>query len=238
MITKRDSDYEYCFDDVSKKATGRINSLFEKEEGTIDWIRSFDKDTVFFDVGANIGLYTIFAAKRVGAVFAFEPHIGNYRTLVNNVALNKAENVEIQQVGVGSTNCEVPFYYSSEEVGAANNQLNTIYDGDGDKLEYVKVEQVKCITLDSLGIQPNYVKIDVDGLEIEVLRGMTRILKNTKLASVLVEYNPMQGYLVEGFMAEYNFTLLEHQLTHTGKKRHKAGEEIDNIPHNHLYVRA
>src|SRR5690349_18823938 len=67
----------------------RVDSLFEKEPVTIEWIAGFAPDDVFVDVGANVGMYSIWAAKtRKTRVFAFEPEAQNYSLLNRNIVLN------------------------------------------------------------------------------------------------------------------------------------------------------
>src|SRR5262245_39234556 len=67
----------------------RVDSLLEKEPSTIAWIAGFRRDEVLVDVGANVGVYTIWAAKTRGVrVFAFEPEAQNYALLNRNIALN------------------------------------------------------------------------------------------------------------------------------------------------------
>ena len=69
---------------VSNEATlQRAQTLFTKEPITIQWIRSFKKDSIFFDIGANVGVYTLFAAiVPETQVFSFEPESSNYYTLM------------------------------------------------------------------------------------------------------------------------------------------------------------
>lgn len=67
----------------------RVDSLFEKEPITIQWIGELAAGEVLVDVGANVGMYTIWAAKTRGArVFAFEPEAQNYALLNRNIVLN------------------------------------------------------------------------------------------------------------------------------------------------------
>lgn len=69
----------------------RAQTAFSKEPDTVEWIDTFKKDDVFFDVGANIGIYTILAAQKGATVFAFEPESKNYALLNRNVVLNNVQ---------------------------------------------------------------------------------------------------------------------------------------------------
>ena len=63
----------------------RIDSLLSKEPDTIQWIENFRKDEIFFDIGANIGLYSCYAAKKGIKTFSFEPSVFNLEILVKNI---------------------------------------------------------------------------------------------------------------------------------------------------------
>src|SRR5262249_51173601 len=72
----------------------RVDSLFEKEPVTIEWIGGFRAGEVLVDVGANVGMYTVWAAKtRRVRVFAFEPEAQNYALLNRNILLNGLETL-------------------------------------------------------------------------------------------------------------------------------------------------
>src|SRR4029077_1974122 len=67
----------------------RVDTLFEKEPITIEWISNFKSDDVLVDVGANVGMYTVWAAKTRGVrVFAFEPEAQNFALLNRNIFFN------------------------------------------------------------------------------------------------------------------------------------------------------
>ena len=70
----------------------RIDTLYTKEPDTIQWLQAMKPGEVLYDVGANIGQYSIYAAKRGVKVFAFEPESQNYALLCKNIVLNKLEN--------------------------------------------------------------------------------------------------------------------------------------------------
>ena len=71
----------------------RAQSLFEKEPITIKWIRSFKKNSVFYDVGANVGMYSIFAGYVSGVkVYSFEPESNNFQSLMENIIINNQQN--------------------------------------------------------------------------------------------------------------------------------------------------
>lgn len=232
----------YKFEESSGIAKRRVESILTKESETIKWIRTFSKDDVFYDIGANIGLYTIYAAPLVHSVYAFEPHVGNMHALLQNVAANGYKNVYPYCVALTEEFREegydvLPFNYDKMEIGSSNHQLSNEGRPDATKV----VEYKPAFSLDALmnvgGMDsPNHIKIDVDGIELSVLSGMTGLLfSSNSLKSILCEYNPgsSRGKLDE-FMAGYGFNLKETQLTAAGKKM--IGKiDIDDLAHNRLY---
>jgi len=77
----------------SNTAIYRAESLFTKEPETIDWIKSFDQNDYFWDIGANVGVFSLFSASRKINTYAFEPSAGNYWILNNNIYLNKFDSL-------------------------------------------------------------------------------------------------------------------------------------------------
>lgn len=174
----------------------RVDSLFEKEPITIEWIAGFRPDDVLVDVGANVGMYTVWAAKTRGVrVFAFEPESQNFALLNRNIFLN----------GLGD---RVNAYClaMSDAAGLSQLHLSNFTPGSschsfGEQVDYNHVPMQPaysqgCVSarLDDLiasgaVAEPDHVKIDVDGFEPKVVAGMQRIIAGTKLRSLLIEIN-------------------------------------------------
>src|SRR5262245_21238698 len=82
--------YFSCINQATKK---RVSTFFYKEPATLEWINTMEADDVLLDIGANIGLYSLYAAVESSLlVYSFEPFPSNYAVLVQNVALNKLQN--------------------------------------------------------------------------------------------------------------------------------------------------
>src|SRR6478735_744736 len=78
---------QYCTPTMFTK--WRVDTFFEKEPSTVEWLASFAPSAVLVDIGANVGMYTVWAAVTRGArVFAFEPEAQNYALLNRNIVLN------------------------------------------------------------------------------------------------------------------------------------------------------
>jgi hypothetical protein len=85
-----------------KVATGRVLSLLTKQPATIKWIDSFPADSIMWDIGANVGVFTMYAALRGHRVVAFEPAAINYFLLAANCEANKLSGrVDCLLAGIG-----------------------------------------------------------------------------------------------------------------------------------------
>ena len=81
----------------------RMDRLLSKEPETIKWINQFEQDSVFFDIGANIGIYTLYSAIMMqNTVFAFEPHSASYKNLLDSINLNKLEKCQAYCVALSN----------------------------------------------------------------------------------------------------------------------------------------
>ena len=139
------------------------------------------------DVGANIGYNTVYAARRVGAtgrVVAIEPAADNLAVLRDNLLANRIENVVVQPVAAGRAH-EVRDLFLRGEISAVNSLFpESVY------AEVTGVEQVRVAPLDDLvEVDPDLVKIDVEGAELDVLAGMTRLLGRSSIR-LIVEWHP------------------------------------------------
>lgn len=149
------------------------------------------KGDVVIDIGANIGYYSLILAKIVGdkgKVFAFEPAPDNFSLLKKNIEINDYKNVVLENLAISDKNGNIELYLSQESMG-----WHRIYPSKYCGENHVKV---KMVTLDdyfkeiSLKDKISFVKMDVEGAELGVLRGMTSILKNNKRLTLLLEFVP------------------------------------------------
>lgn len=170
----------------------RNESIPVKEPETLDWIDGLEEGSVLWDVGANVGLFSIYAAKSQGiSVVSFEPSVFNLEIFARNIVLNNVvDKVVLVPLPLNDQSVVSTFELSTTEWGGA---LSTFQHGvtySGEALRACFSYQTVGIALDSvLKIyslpRPDYIKIDVDGIEHLVLKGGTEILKSVK--SVLVE---------------------------------------------------
>ncbi len=143
------------------------------------------------DVGAHIGLYSLIAAKRVGSsgkVIAIEPDPENFRILKKNISLNQLTNVEPLECAVYSAKEKLKLFLP--ELDQGRTIFNTVMqDRAGMSSNFLEVE---ANTLDNILSEysmhrVNYLKIDVEGAELEVLKGAVNTLSSNKDITLIIE---------------------------------------------------
>ena len=186
----------------------RIDTLLTKEPETIEWINNFkdNKELVFWDIGANIGLYSIYAALRYKdiKIISFEPSTNNLRILSRNISINQLdEKIFINQLPLSDKEVGFNKLYESEfQEGFSQNAFGEKINYEGKNLNSKNHYKILGASIDyflknKLISFPNYIKIDVDGIEHLILRGGQKALKDDKLNSILVEIN-------ENYKDQYN----------------------------------
>jgi FkbM family methyltransferase len=220
----------------------RSKRILTKEPDTIAWIDSlFLPNEVFFDVGANIGAFSLYAGKRVSGlrVFAFEPHCQNFAKLNENININGLNtNVVAYPIALDRRNSIATLGLSNINAGFSGHQYNSDFDQRG--FEFKPAFKQGCVgfTMDSLVFDynlpnPNHIKIDVDGNELSVIQGAQKILSGKLLRSILIEINLGGGIdsrreeeskqIIGILTSDYGFRIL---------KVSRAGSD----PYSHNYV--
>jgi len=151
------------------------------EEGHWKFVRDYlDAGMVVCDVGANQGFYTLLASRVVGAsgqVIAFEPAATEYAKLLRNLALNRCDNVVAENKAVGARSAVERFHHVRGHQGSWSSLRQPASDVESD----VEVCEVSAVTLDEYAKarslhRLDVVKIDVEGGELDVLRGAQQVL--------------------------------------------------------------
>lgn len=202
----------------------RVDTLLTKEPDTIEWLGQMKSGEVLFDVGANMGQYSMLAAKHGVIVHAFEPDSQNFALMCRNFALNKLKG-KITPWPIAFTDHTGldTFYVTNVMYGGSCNSF-------GDQVDYhlqpkkFKFEQGCFGTeidrfAEELAI-PDHIKIDVDGLEHKVLAGAITTLNFVQ--SVLVELNTRlpEHQAIFDVMAKYG---LKPDMATAEKARRKEG---------------
>ena len=246
-VTLHDDRYEYRFVCRTKKERNRARRLLSKETGTIAWIdRHLRAGDVFYDIGANIGAYTIFAGHRLGGggqVIAFEPHVPNASSLIENVFANGLERrVQIVTAALSGETGYGRFNYYDIRAGTSSSQYGR-ESVEGHPFEPQFTEIKHGCTVDALcdgGLirPPDLVKIDVDGLELDVLEGMRRVMTAAdRPRSVQVEVSAQNATRIEEFMASCGFALIDRQWSESALGHIANGQQAETLPHNAIFVR-
>jgi FkbM family methyltransferase len=169
----------------------RADSFSTKEPETLEWIDGIPAGSVVWDIGANVGLYACYAAKaRACRVFAFEPSVFNLEILARNIVLNElTEQITIIPLPLTDHLAMSKLNMTATEWGGALSTFGQTYGHDGAPIH--KVFEVPTIGLSMadavklLGItQPDFIKMDVDGIEHLILAGGASILREIKSASI------------------------------------------------------
>jgi FkbM family methyltransferase len=157
-----------------------------------------------WDVGAHIGFLTVIASRAVGRdgqVHAFEPHDDNRARLLETLRLNDLDNVSVHDVALSSQSGLVPFY---------RHRFTTSWSLDADRGQGHEAD-VRCTTLDDLAESigtPDLIKIDAEGVELEVLRGGASVIAETRPVLIVEFSTPQLVDDARSLLSDYSFELL------------------------------
>ena len=171
--------------------TFRASTFSSKEPETLEWIDGMREGSILWDIGANVGLYSCYAAIRGCNVVAVEPSVFNLEILARNVHLNELSRlVTIVPLALSDETGPATLNMSSTEWGGAMSSFGVEYGFDGTQLDVSFQYRLAGVAMDdlvsSLGFDPpDHVKLDVDGIEHLVLKGGHSTLASVQ--SVLVE---------------------------------------------------
>jgi FkbM family methyltransferase len=178
----------------------------DSEPTTNAWIDSFESDDTFVDIGANIGLYSLLAAaSRVSKVYAFEPNPFTFSVLTRNIFSNGFNSIIFPFcLPLNEASALVTFKLEGLHAGSVRNGIvrngqdledKTITTASFSVDEFFKLQDISNV---------NHLKIDVDGLELKILRGATDLLSNRALKSILVEIDSEENELIS-LLEKYGF---------------------------------
>lgn len=167
-----------------------------KDPSMVEWLRRFDRDEVFYDIGANCGSLTLAAgAMHRGGIkiVAIEPSFSSFESLTRNLSQNDmlGFTIPLQMALLDRTGVE-PMNYASTVAGTSTHAVGEPVDFNGREFSPVDVQMMPTFALDdlieSLGLPlPTRVKIDVDGVEHAVLSGATETLTRGTIKELAVE---------------------------------------------------
>jgi FkbM family methyltransferase len=206
----------------------RASTILTKEPHTIVWLDSLTEADVLYDIGANIGIYSVYAAKVRGCrVFSFEPEASNYFVLNRNILLNEIDDkCSSYSIAVSNKNTLGYLYMSNMRIGDANHSAGLPVRFDLSDMKYRFKQGVSMMTLDNITKSfnlpsPTHLKVDVDGLEHLVIAGAVEAITDKTLKSILIELNtnlPDHQDIITK-LKRNNFTYSEEQVNLVTKKQ-------------------
>tara|TARA_B110001452_G_scaffold157073_1_gene130721 strand:- start:2458 stop:3282 length:825 start_codon:yes stop_codon:yes gene_type:complete len=184
-----------------------------EEKLTRAFIKLISPGDVLIDIGAHIGYFSLLASELVGSngmVYSFEPTASTYKLLESNTF--RVKNIKTINKAVFSENKEIEFNDYGPRYSAMNSFTEGRFDENADRA-FTKLE-VKAIKLDDFvaknNIKPNFIKIDAESAEYDILKGMQKIMtidkpiitvevgdfgiRNIKTSKELIEYAMSFGY--------------------------------------------
>jgi len=171
-----DSDYV----DESKFQEPHIVSFLEDQ---------VSKNMIFFDIGAHFGYYTLLSHKLIGKggrIIAFEPSPIPFDFLKRNIGINKIKNIKIENLLVGNDNDQHLFYHSG-----LGGTMSSIKPSNNLPLSIKIFSTTLDYYCEKNKLYPDFIKIDVEGAELLVIKGMNKILQRKNL-KILIELHKPQ----------------------------------------------
>lgn len=192
----------------------RAVSFLSKEPETIDWIEGFEKDSVFWDIGACVGTYSVYAAKsRMARVVAVEPSVFNLEWLARNIhANNLSSRVLIVPLATTDKSRKSEFKMQVTEWGGALSSFGVSYNHEGEEFqpifEYSTIGSTGAFLIENFSLlPPRYMKIDVDSIEHLVLRGFLPFLSRIESIALENSRNPKVVEECESLLTKAGFNL-------------------------------
>lgn len=206
-----------CFDNKKIEMNGPISSpelrdlywwgryAFEYETSAIFW-RLAQRAKVFFDVGANMGYYSLLGAtvNPELKVYAFEPVSEMRQLLERNIALNGFNNIVAEEMAITDETRMTQIFVPSENITSAS--LNEKFHAKENRSQ----REISGMKLDDYIAQknipmPDLIKIDVETAELQVLRGMRSVLENADPIIICEVLGEPYGSLITQFLAPFGY---------------------------------
>jgi FkbM family methyltransferase len=175
----------------------------EREPEVLDWIDRFEKGCTFFDVGASFGTETLYAALKKGGpekIVSFDLSLEASFNLAYNISLNNINNVDQYFMALSDKMKLIQFL----------EPTNYYFVKGMNKYCFLSLNTLS-ISMDSFVklslLNPDYIKIDVDGAEQSIISGMSETVKNKRLKSVVIEVSETSELPITKFFEEAGFKI-------------------------------
>ena len=165
------------------------NELYEKDTSYL--INKYiKKDSIFFDIGANEGFFSVLASKKIitGKIYCFEPQKNLLKIIEKNLLKNNFKNFFLLNFGIGEsqyfTNLNV---FNDTNTGSSSILKKHFFNTKKTKIKVKSLDQF--VSEEKLYSQIDLVKIDIEGYEINAIKGMKNLLKEKKINTLLIDYH-------------------------------------------------
>lgn len=186
-----------CMDPVNDKGVEKPLYLTGTyEAGTLSVMgKCLREGDIFIDVGANIGLMSIFSSRAIGnkgKVYSFEPVLETFTILKKNIEINKIKNIDAFDVGVSDRKGK-SFIYTNPYAGKGSSSFIKPPDQSESKEYEIIIEMLDEFLISHLLTNIRMLKIDVEGWELHVLRGTESLLRSLQAPIICVECSKLTG---------------------------------------------
>ncbi|MGE7634497.1 FkbM family methyltransferase [Bacillus paramycoides] len=213
----KDSTIIRVMDDYIGRIIHSSQDYYEKE--LLEYFKEYmPTNGIVYDIGANIGNHTLYFSQALNPkkIYSFEPAKELFTVLDFNVQVNKLKNIELFNYAVGKEMGEALLNYNHQNTGSSN------ISSDGHEI-------VKSVTLDKLKIEkPDFVKIDVEGFEYDVIQGMQKVLQVSNPV-LWIEVFPDNYFAVDQLLEELNYVQVDRYLDNYIYVRLTKEQGLDNI---------
>lgn len=222
--------YVNNFETLREIETATEGGYRDEKYMLIPILKTLDRGDIAYDIGANIGIYTIFMATKVdscGLIIAIEPEINNFEKLKKNININNLNNVMPIKIALGDK-IEEGDLYIDRKIGIGS--ISLIKSDSNVFCQFIKIIPGDLLLKRKCIYTPKAVKIDVEGYEYEVLKGLKYTLSQEKCKLICCEIHPkllpsdVNSEKVLGLIRSYGFTHIES---------YDRGSEIHAISYKH-----
>ncbi len=199
------------------------------EKGTLNFIKQNLKEgDVFFDIGANIGLMSIFASYcvgKTGKIYAFEANPETVKLLQYNIDLNTIKNINVIDKAVGNDFGKIKIYNNWAVNRGGATLIKPNQKTDSFEIDLIKIDSIP----EYLSMQINMIKIDVEGFEMDVLKGLDKILQKPNAPKLIVECSADRNNNYDSVYEIYNFIkkINNYKIYKLSKGKERFGELVE-----------
>jgi FkbM family methyltransferase len=230
---------------LGQKSRSRSTIAFYKEPDTTAWIDSFENNSCFIDIGSNIGVFSIYAAlKKKCFVYSFDPSLNANFIFLMNIAKNKLKSkVFLHPVLLSNNQSSSQFL----ETSIPNDRLDNLsgfafMDGNTNKPNLLKNLNhanyfVPSFKLDDFNFERpvDYIKIDVDGVELDVIKSGLNTINQSSVKSIMIELDRSDKKKYEEILSILNSS--KFNLDETLNSISRKSKKRNNNVYNHFFFK-